>query len=93
MPKCERLQRFPHNDEAAHAHATTVAAAGRAAGLDVQIVQLPGLDIKSDVFDYLTTHSVADLLVASISRANIPGFDSETQSLLRMPADEPDLPR
>jgi len=54
---------IPDNDTAGRAHAATVAAAGREAGIAVKVLALPGLPEHGDVSDYLNAHTKDELTV------------------------------
>ena len=58
----KRVVVFPDSDAPGRAHADAVARSCHAAGLAVQVVELPDLSDKGDVSDFLDRHSEADLL-------------------------------
>lgn len=74
----QRVVVSPDNDDAGRAHMETVARSCDAVGLTVRCLTLPGLPLKGDISDYLTTHTKADLL-ALIKTA--PLFDPATTPL------------
>jgi putative DNA primase/helicase len=53
---------FPDHDEPGRVHAQQVAASVFPYVRDLRIVELPGLEPKGDVSDFLKTHTAADLL-------------------------------
>src|SRR6059058_6143994 len=54
----------PDNDEPGRAHAEAIANALHAYAAGVKLVALPGLDDAADVYDYLESHTMEDLLAA-----------------------------
>lgn len=54
---------LPDNDDVGRAHAQRVAASIYPYALGVKVVELPGLQEKGDVSDYLKTHTPEDLLL------------------------------
>ena len=72
---------LPDNDTPGQAHAVAVARSCHAVGLQVEVVTLPDLPAKSDVSDYLQTHTMTDLRALVSTTA---AFDPEmvtTQSI------------
>jgi hypothetical protein len=53
---------FPDNDEIGRRHAEAVAQSTYPYAAGVKMIQLPGLQEKGDVSDFLQTHTAADLL-------------------------------
>ena len=71
-----RVNVLPDNDDAGWKHAYTVARSCYAAGLQVRIVPLPDVPVKSDVSDWLVAgHTCADILALVDTTA---AFDPET---------------
>jgi hypothetical protein len=60
---------FPDNDDAGRAHMQTVARSCSAAGITVQVVDLPDLPVKGDVSDYLDGGHATDELLAVVEAA------------------------
>ena len=76
-----RVHVIPDNDTPGQAHAVAVARSCHAVGLQVKVVTLPDLPAKSDVSDYLQTHTMTDLRALVSTTA---AFDPEmvtTQSI------------
>ena len=61
MVGVENVVVLPDNDDPGRRHAEDVATACHAAGLRVKVVDLPDLEPKGDVVDYLRDHSKDDL--------------------------------
>lgn len=69
---------FPDNDEVGKKHAEQVARSVHRFALGVKIVELPSVDQKGDVSDYLKSHSAAELMevVSKSSQWHPPATDN-----------------